>query len=128
VIAAPLPSRGARLRRLGERTAVVDVGPGITSPGWDRLEAATVAVAETGCHEIVLDLTRLRRWEPPLLGELARVCTRLRGAGCALFLAARDPELRDELREGGLDRCATVAPSVVAALHTLLHPPAQRLV
>ena len=49
------------------------------------------------CHDIVFDLSYLRRYETFALVRLAREWDRLAAAGCAIHVAARDAHVLADL-------------------------------
>ena len=81
------------VRRLGERTAVVNLGTELRNIELPALEDLVAALLSDGCGDIVFDLSYLRRYEPFALVRLAREWDRLAGTGCTVHVAAEDPAL-----------------------------------
>jgi anti-anti-sigma regulatory factor len=111
------------IRRLGERTCVVKLGTELRHIELPLVEEAVRAATQDGCHDIVFDLTLLRRYETFALVRLAREWDVLSGAGCTVHVAARDPRV-----VGDLERLADgddwmLHASTVAALRALLSAP-----
>ena len=60
------------VRRLGERTAVVNLGTELRNVALPRIDDAVAALLGDGCGDIVFDLSYLRRYESFALVRLAR--------------------------------------------------------
>jgi hypothetical protein len=109
-------------RRLGERTCVVNVGTELRHVELAVVDEAIGSVMNDGCHDLVFDLTYLRRYETFALVRLAREWDRLAASGCAIHVAAREARVVADL-----ERLATagwdVHPSTTRALRALLSAP-----
>ena len=111
------------IRRLGERTAVVNLGTELRNVALPRIDDAVAALLGDGCGDIVFDLSYLRRYEPFALVRLAREWDRLAESGCAVHVAAIEQRVIADLerlaghREWELHRSAT------QALRSLLSAP-----
>jgi hypothetical protein len=78
------------IRRLGERTCVINVGTDLRHVELPIVDEAVRGVMHDNCHDIVFDLTLLRRYETFALVRLAREWDRLVASGCAIHVAARE--------------------------------------
>jgi anti-anti-sigma regulatory factor len=111
------------VRRLGERTCVINVGSDLRHIEMPLVEETVRAATGEGVSDIVFDLTYLRHYETFALVRLAREWDRLAEAGCAVHVSAREPRVVTDLERlvgpGGwrLHR------STVAALSALLSAP-----
>ncbi len=111
------------VRRLGERTAVVNLGTELRNVELPAIDDAVAAVLTDGCGDIVFDLSYLRRYEPFALIRLAREWDRLAASGCVVHVAAIEQRVLADLerlaghREWELHRSAT------QALRSLLSAP-----
>jgi len=111
------------VRRLGERTCVINVGTELRHIELPGIDDAVRALLLEGCQDIVFDLSYVRRYEPFALVRLAREWDRLAATGCAVHVAAREPRVVADLErlvgttEWELHRSAT------QALRSLLSAP-----
>jgi hypothetical protein len=122
------PTSGASLvelsiHRLGERTCVVNVGTDLRHIELPIVDEAVRGVMQDGCHDLVFDLTYLRRYETFALVRLAREWDRLAAAGCAVHIAAREARVVADLErlEGSIGW--RLHPSTTHALRALLSAP-----
>jgi hypothetical protein len=122
------PTSGASLvelsiHRLGERTCVVNVGTDLRHIELPIVDEAVRGVMQDGCHDLVFDLTYLRRYETFALVRLAREWDRLASAGCAIHIAAREARVVADLErlEGSIGW--RLHPSTTHALRALLSTP-----
>jgi len=60
------------IRRLGERTCIINVGTELRHIELPVIDEAVRSVMHDECHDIVFDLTFLRRYETFALVRLAR--------------------------------------------------------
>ena len=117
------PSVGCRVRRLGERTCVIDVGTDLRHVELPVVDEAVRAVMHDQCCDLVFDLTSLRRYETFALVRLAREWDRLVASGCALHVAADSPDVVADLeRLAGADAW-DLHSSSTHALRALLSAP-----
>jgi anti-anti-sigma regulatory factor len=93
--AAPVVKLTAR--RLGERTSVIHLGTELRHIELPVVDEAVCRVLHDGCHDLVFDLTLLRRYEAFALVRLAREWDRLAASGCVIHVAAREPRVRADL-------------------------------
>jgi hypothetical protein len=111
------------VRRLGERTCVVDLGTELRHLELPLVDDVVRALVRDECRDLVFDLTCLRRYETFALVRLTREWDQLVEAGCAIHVAAREPGVVGDLerleRPGGwmLHR------GVTQALRALLSEP-----
>jgi hypothetical protein len=85
------------VRRLGERTCVINVGTDLRHVELPIVDEAVKGVMQDECHDLVFDLTYLRRYETFALVRLAREWDRLAVAGCAVHVAAREASVVADL-------------------------------
>ena len=85
------------VRRLGERTCVINVGTELRHVELPVIDEAIRSVMSDECHDIVFDLTYLRRYETFALIRLAREWDRLAASGCAIHVAAREARVVADL-------------------------------
>jgi anti-anti-sigma regulatory factor len=111
------------VRRLGERTCVINVGTELRHVALAVVEEAVSAATHDGSHDMVFDLSLLRRYDSFALVRLAREWDRLADAGCLVHVAARDPRVLADLQELADDDRWTLHRSTVAALRALLSAP-----
>jgi anti-anti-sigma regulatory factor len=113
------------IRRLGERTCVINVGTELHHVEMPVVDEAIRTVMSDGCHDLVFDLTYLRRYETFALVRLAREWDRLAASGCSVHVAAREARVVADLErlmsEVGWDLHA----STTHALRALLSTPVQ---
>jgi hypothetical protein len=111
------------VRRLGERTCIINVGTELRHVELPVVEEVVSAATQDGCQDMVFDLTYLRRYETFALVRLAREWDRLAEAGCAVHVSAREPRVLGDLERlvdpGGWQLHA----STVSALRALLSTP-----
>jgi hypothetical protein len=111
------------VRRLGERTAVVNVGTDLRHVQLPALEDAIRALLDDGCRDLVFDLGFLRRYETFALVRLAREWDRLARSGCAVHVAARDVRAVNDLRRLAGEDGWEIHASTTRALRALLSAP-----
>jgi anti-anti-sigma regulatory factor len=110
------------VRRLGERTCVVNVGTDLRHVELPTVEEAVRGLMHDECHDLVFDLTYLRRYETFALVRLAREWDRLAEAGCSIHVAAREARVVADLER--LDSGSwELHPSTTYALRALLSAP-----
>jgi hypothetical protein len=114
---------GLRVRRLGERTCVVNVGTDLRRTEAPGVSEAAGQAAADGCRDFVFDLTYVRRYERVALGWMADLWARLGDAGCEVFVAAGEPGVVRDLCELPADDGWTLLPSATKALRALLSKP-----
>jgi hypothetical protein len=85
------------IHRLGERTCVINIGTDLRHIDLPVVEEAVRGVMQDGCHDLVFDLTFLRRYETFALVRLAREWDRLAAGGCAIHVAAREARIVADL-------------------------------
>jgi hypothetical protein len=110
------------VRRLGERTCVIDVGTELRDVELPVVDEAVRSVVRDGCEDLVFDLCRLCRYETFALVRLAREWDRLAALGCAVHVAARDARVVADL-ERLADSAWALHPSTTQALRALLSTP-----
>jgi anti-anti-sigma regulatory factor len=111
------------IRRLGERTCIINVGTELRHIELPVIDEAVRSVMHDECHDIVFDLTFLRRYETFALVRLAREWDRLAASGCSIHVAAREARVVADLERlvGGVGW--DLHPSVTHALRALLSAP-----
>jgi anti-anti-sigma regulatory factor len=111
------------VRRLGERTCVINVGTELRHIELPVVHEAIRALTSDDCRDLVFDLTYLRRYETFALVRLAREWDRLAASGCAVHVAAREARVVADLERlvsaDGWDLHA----STTRALRSLLSAP-----
>ncbi|HZH24613.1 MAG TPA: hypothetical protein VEY49_06895 [Solirubrobacteraceae bacterium] len=112
------------VRRLGERTCVVNLGSELRHFELPFVDDAIRAVMQQDeCLDLVFDLTYLRRHETFALVRLAREWDRLAASGCAVHVAAREAgivaDIEGLIGDGGWE----LHPSVTRALRAVLSTP-----
>ena len=117
------PVVGRSVRRLGERTCVVNLGTHLRHLELPAVEDAVRNLLDDGCRELVFDLTFLRRYETFALVRLAREWDRLAESGCAVHVAAREARVISDLRRLVGDEGWTLHASTTRALRALLSAP-----
>jgi hypothetical protein len=85
------------VRRLGERTCIINVGTELRHVELPVVDEAVRSVMTEDCHDLVFDLTYLRRYETFALVRLAREWDRLAASGCAIHVAARESRVVADL-------------------------------
>jgi anti-anti-sigma regulatory factor len=111
------------VRRLGERTCVINVGTELRHVELPVVDEAVRSVIHDGCHDIVFDLTFLRRYETFALVRLAREWDELAAAGCAIHVAAREARVVADLERLEENVGWDLHPSATLALRALLSAP-----
>jgi anti-anti-sigma regulatory factor len=111
------------VRRLGERTAVVNVGTDLRHVQLPALEDSVRALLDDGCRDLVFDLTSLRRYETFALVRLAREWDRLARSGCEVHVAAREARAVNDLRRLAGEDGWEIHGSSTGALRALLSAP-----
>ena len=111
------------IRRLGERTAVVNLGTELRNVELPGIDDAVAALLADGCGDIVFDLSYLRRYEPFALVRLAREWDRLAAAGCAVHVAAIEQRVVADLDRFAGERDWELHRSATQALRSLLSAP-----
>ena len=111
------------VRRLGERTCVINVGTELCHVELPVVDEAIRSLIGENCQDLVFDLTYLRRYETFALVRLAREWDRLAASGCAIHVAAREARVVADLeRLVGSDGW-DLHPSTTHALRALLSAP-----
>src|SRR3954469_19789692 len=111
------------VRRLGERTCVVNVGSDLRRSEAPAVSEAAGQAAADGCRDFVFDLTYVRRYERVALGWMSDLWGRLGDAGCDVFVAARDPGVVRDLCELPPAEGGPLLPSPTRALRALRSKP-----
>lgn len=111
------------VRRLGERTCVINVGTELRHIELPGIDDAVRAALVDGCQDIVFDLTYLRRYEPFALVRLAREWDRLAETGCEVHVAAREPRVVADLERLAGATGWELHPTATQALRSLLSAP-----
>jgi anti-anti-sigma regulatory factor len=111
------------LRRLGERACVINVGTELRHVELPVVEEAVGSLINEQCHDLVFDLTLLRRYETFALVRLAREWDRLAASGCAVHVAARDARVVADLERLAGAVGWSLHASTTQALHALLSAP-----
>ena len=111
------------IRRLGERTCVVNLGSELRHFELPFVDDAIRAVMQQDeCLDLVFDLTYLRRYEAFALARLAREWDRLAASGCAVHVAAREARVVADIErlvgEGGWELHRSVTRALRAVLST----------
>jgi hypothetical protein len=78
------------VRRLGERTCIINLGTELRHVELPVVEEAIRALTQEECHDLVFDLGYLRRYETFALVRLAREWDRLSEWGCSIYVVARE--------------------------------------
>ena len=110
---------GPSVRRLGERTCVINVGTDLRHVELPVVDEAVRTVMHDECRDLVFDLTFLRRYETFALVRLAREWDRLAAA------RLHDPRRRARGARGRRPRAAG-RDSQAWELHSLHHARAAR--
>src|SRR5215213_1694174 len=111
------------VRRLGERTCVVNVGTELCHVELPVIDEAVRSLMHEDCIDIVFDLTFLRRYETFALVRLAREWDQLAAGGCTIHVAAREARVVADLERLAADVAWELHPSTTRALHALLSAP-----
>jgi anti-anti-sigma regulatory factor len=110
------------VRRLGERTCVINLGTELRHVELPVIDEAVRTVMHEDCHDLVFDLSYLRRYETFALVRLAREWDRLVEGGCTVHVAAREPRVLGDLERLASDSWE-LHRSATQALRTLLSAP-----
>jgi anti-anti-sigma regulatory factor len=111
------------VRRLGERTCVIHLGTELRHIELPVVEEAIRTVVHDDGQDLVFDLTLLRRYETFALVRLAREWDRVAAAGCAVYVAAREPRVVADLERLVGTVGWELHPSTPHALRALLTAP-----
>jgi anti-anti-sigma regulatory factor len=111
------------VRRLGERTCVINVGTELRHVELPVVDEAVRNVMQDDCQDIVFDLTFLRRYETFALVRLAREWDRLAASGCTIHVAAREARVVADLERLVGTVGWELHPSTTHALRALLSAP-----
>jgi hypothetical protein len=111
------------VRRLGERTCVIHVGTELRHVELPLVDEAVCSVLHDDCHDLVFDLTLLRRYETFALVRLAREWDRLAASGCLIHVAAREARVVADLERLVGTVGWRLHPSTAHALRALLSAP-----
>jgi hypothetical protein len=111
------------IRRLGERTCVINVGTELRHVELPVVDEAVRSVMQDDCEDIVFDLTFLRRYETFALVRLAREWDRLAASGCTIHVAAREARVVADLERLVGTVGWELHPSTTHALRALLSAP-----
>ena len=112
------------VRRLGERTCVVNLGSELRHFELPFVDDAIRAVMhQEDCLDLVFDLTYLRRYEAFALVRLTRELDRLAASGCAVHVAAREAGVVADIERLMSDGGWELHPSVTRALRAVLSTP-----
>jgi anti-anti-sigma regulatory factor len=111
------------IRRLGERTCVIHVGTELRHVELPVVDEAIRALRHDCCHDLVFDLTLLRRYETFALIRLAREWDRLAASGCVVHVAAREARVVADLERLVGTVGWQLHPSTPHALRALLAAP-----
>ena len=111
------------IHRLGERTCVVNVGTDLRHVELPVVEEAVQGVMQDDYHDLVFDLTVLRRYETFALVRLARAWDRLAESGCVIHVAARDARVVADLERLAGSVAWELHRSTTHALRALLSTP-----
>jgi anti-anti-sigma regulatory factor len=111
------------VRRLGERTCVINLGTELRHIGLPGVDEAVRALLVDGCKDIVFDLSYLRRYDSFALVRLAREWDRLAETGCTVHVAAREPRVLADLERLVDSTGWELHRSTTQALRSLLSAP-----
>jgi hypothetical protein len=111
------------VRRLGERTCVITLGTELRHFELPFVDEALRSVMHDDCHDLVFDLTYLRRFETFALVRMTREWDRLAAGGCAVHVAARDAHVIADIERLVGDGGWQLHPTVTHALRALLSAP-----
>ncbi len=111
------------IRRLGERTCVINVGTELRHVELPVVDEAVRSVMQDDCEDIVFDLTFRRRYETFALVRLAREWDRLAASGCTIHVAAREARVVADLERLVGTVGWELHPSTTHALRALLSAP-----
>jgi hypothetical protein len=113
------------VRRLGDRTCVINVGTELRHVELPIVDEAIRTVMSDDCQDLVFDLTYLRRYEAFALVRLAREWDRLAASGCMIHVAAREARVVADLERLSTGISWTLHPSTTRALRALLSAPVE---
>jgi anti-anti-sigma regulatory factor len=111
------------IRRLGERTCVINVGTELRHAELPIVDEAIRSLMSDGCHDLVFDLSDLCRCETFALVRLAREWDRLAASGCSIHVAAREARVVADLERLAGTVGWELHPSTTHALRALLSAP-----
>jgi hypothetical protein len=111
------------VRRLGERTCVINLGTELRHLELPVVDEAIRTVTSDDCHDLVFDLSYLHLYETFALVRLAREWDRLVEGGCAIHVAAREPRIVGDLERLAGDGGWELHRSATQALRALLSTP-----
>ena len=111
------------VRRLGERTCVINLGTELRHVELPIVIEAIRSLMSEDCHDLVFDLTYLRRYETFALVRLAREWDRLAASGCAIHVAAREARVLADLERLVTSVGWDLHASTTHALRALLSAP-----
>jgi hypothetical protein len=111
------------VRRLGERTCIINVGTELRHVELPAVDEAIRSLVADGGGDFVFDLGCLCRYETFALVRLAREWDRLAAAGSAVHVAAREPRVIADLEQLATAVGWELHPSVTQALRELLSAP-----
>ena len=111
------------VHRLGERTCVINVGTDLRHVELSVVDGAIRQVMHDECHDLVFDLTFLRRYETYALVRLAREWDRLASSGCTVHVAAREARIVTDLERLAEPDGWELHSSTTQALRALLSAP-----
>jgi anti-anti-sigma regulatory factor len=120
---SPTRSGSFRVRRLGDRLAVVSAGARLDEPIARAFAHAVLRTASEGVSELVLDLSTVRHHAWPAVYALCELEAHLIEACCDPVAVAADEQLVRDLQAVGLERAWMLCPSVPDALTKLLARP-----
>ena len=119
----PVATAGPAVRRLGERTCVINVGTELRHIELPGIDDAIRTLLADGCHDLVFDLGYVRRYEPFALVRLAREWDRLEASGCEVHIGAREPRVVADLERLADTTGWELHPTASQALGALLSAP-----
>src|SRR5215213_2975792 len=111
------------IHRLGERTCVINVGTDLRHIELPLVDEAVRGVMQEECHDLVFDLTLVRRYETFALVRLAREWDRLAASGCEVHVAAREARVVADVERLATSVGWELHPSPTHALRALLSAP-----
>jgi hypothetical protein len=111
------------VRRLGERTCVIEIGAELRHTMIPDLLETLRALQEEGERDYVVDLCELRRYEPYALVRLARQLDRIALGGDLVHIAASGARASADLRCMATPDGWELHGSVEDALRELLSTP-----
>jgi anti-anti-sigma regulatory factor len=93
----PVAPAEPAVRRLGERTCVIDVGTELRHIELPGIDDAIRTLLIEGGRDLVFDLGHVRRYEPFALVRLAREWDRLEASGCEVHVGTSEPRVVADL-------------------------------